>query len=239
MITEIIDAAGDGSGNTLDIPTGIAVDGSGNVYVTGFVTDNAFKITPGGVITEIIDATGDGAGNTLDVPRGITVDGSGNVYVPGQTSDNAFKIAPDPPLLTEEFSYTAAQPLTSNGWTAYSGTGSNPILVTSGSLNYTDYPSSGIGNSTQVIGTGSSSEDVKRTFTSQTSGSVYASFLVNFSSATTAADGDYFFGFFTSTGTTMKGRVYVKKSGSNIAFGISKAGTTPTLTAFSYSLSTT
>ena len=55
-ITEIIDSSGDGS-NSLDAPIGMAVDGSGNVYVSGIVSENAFKITPGGVITEIIDIT--------------------------------------------------------------------------------------------------------------------------------------------------------------------------------------
>ena len=43
IITEIIDATGDG-GNPLDNPEGIAVDGSGNVYVTGYASDNAFKV---------------------------------------------------------------------------------------------------------------------------------------------------------------------------------------------------
>ena len=62
-ITEIIDGTGDGSGNLLIRPFGIAVDGSGNVFVAGSLSDNAFKIAPDGVITEIIDATGDGAGN--------------------------------------------------------------------------------------------------------------------------------------------------------------------------------
>ena len=142
-------------------------------------------------------------------------------------------------LLSEEFSYTTGQTLTANGWTAYSAAGNNPVTVSSGSLSYTNYPSSGIGNSAQVIGTSSSSEDVKKTFTSKTSGSVYVSFLVNFSSATTAADGDYFLGFLTTTGTSMKGRAFVKKSGLNIAFGVSKGSTTPTLTSFSYSLNTT
>ncbi len=44
QITEIIDATGDGAGNPLDAPAGVAVDGSGNVYVTGYFSDNAFKI---------------------------------------------------------------------------------------------------------------------------------------------------------------------------------------------------
>ena len=61
-ITQIIDSTGDGAGNGLHSPTGIAVDAAGNVYVTGFGSRNAFKITPAGVITQIIDTTGDGAG---------------------------------------------------------------------------------------------------------------------------------------------------------------------------------
>jgi len=45
-ITEIIDATGDGTGNTLDETWGVAVDSSGNVYVGGRGSDNAFKIAP-------------------------------------------------------------------------------------------------------------------------------------------------------------------------------------------------
>ena len=95
IITQIIDSTGDGGGNTLSSPGGIAVDGSGNVYVIGRDSDNAFQIDPKGVITEIIDSTGDGAGNTLDNPFGVAVDGSGNVYVTGALSNNAFQIDPN------------------------------------------------------------------------------------------------------------------------------------------------
>ncbi len=93
VITEIIDANGDGLGNTLSEPIGIAVDSAENVYLVGFSTDNAFKITPGGVITQIIDANGDGT-NALDGSYGIAVDLASNVYVTGFFSDNAFKITP-------------------------------------------------------------------------------------------------------------------------------------------------
>ena len=68
------------------------MDGSGNVYVGGGNSQNAFKITPGGVITAIIDSTGDGGGNPLRGPLGLAVDNAGNVYVAGSVSDNAFKI---------------------------------------------------------------------------------------------------------------------------------------------------
>ena len=65
-ITQIIDATGDGHGNTLDEASGVAIDESGNAYVSGFASDNVFRITPEGIITEIIDESGDGRGNTLD-----------------------------------------------------------------------------------------------------------------------------------------------------------------------------
>ena len=111
-ITEIIDTTGDGAGNPLDGALGIALDGSGNVYVACFNSDNAFKITPGGIITEIIDATGDGAGNTLDGAYAIAVDGSNNVYVTGQFSDNAFKITPGG-VITEIIDARATAPIRS------------------------------------------------------------------------------------------------------------------------------
>ena len=88
-ITEIIDSSGAGPGKTFDLPKAIAVDDLGNAYVTGVNSDNAFKITPAGVINEIINA-GDG----LDRPFGVAVDVGGNVYVAGTSSDNAYKITP-------------------------------------------------------------------------------------------------------------------------------------------------
>ncbi len=96
-ITQIIDAAGDGT-HILDGASGIAVEpaveGAGNVYVTGNYSDNVFKLARHGSRTEIIDGTGDGT-HGLDAANSIAMDASGNVYVTGYTSGNAFKITPD------------------------------------------------------------------------------------------------------------------------------------------------
>lgn len=99
QIREIIDSTGDGT-NPLDGIGGVAVDASGNVYVSGLNTDNLFRIaastscsttgTPC-AITEIIDDTGDGS-IVHDRSSGVAVDSAGNVYLVGQFSDNVWRI---------------------------------------------------------------------------------------------------------------------------------------------------
>ena len=118
----------------------------------------------------------------------------------------------------ENFDYPVGDTLTSHGRTAHSGATTNPILVTSPGLTYPGYPSSGIGNAATLTVNG---QDVNQQFTPLTSGAIYASVMVNVTSAQT---GDYFFhlGLANSTSIYM-GRVYVKQAAnSNLAFGLSK-----------------
>ena len=144
-------------------------------------------------------------------------------------------------LLVEDFTYTAGSALTSNGWTAHSAGGTNTIVTSAPSLTMSGYPGSGVGNSVALATSG---EDDNRTFAVQSTGSVYAAFLVNISDASTDPAGGYFFHLGPDpVGTTFRGRVFIKKDASNnIAFGISKALTASTdiaFTPFSYSLNTT
>jgi streptogramin lyase len=93
----IIDESGDGLGQTLAFPLRTIVDPmTGNIFVSGYSSDNVFKITPLGVITEIIDATGDPEELNRDCERAsdLAVDVDGNVFVACQFSNNIFKITP-------------------------------------------------------------------------------------------------------------------------------------------------
>ena len=94
-------------------------------------------------------------------------------------------------LLEENFDYTVATNLTDNGWISFSGEGVSPIVIESSNLSFLGYPSSGIGGSIIVDDNG---EDVYYSLSSsQTSGSIYVSLLINAANATTASGGDYFF----------------------------------------------
>jgi hypothetical protein len=101
--------------------------------------------------------------------------------------------------LEEDFDFSGN--LSANGWSVSSGAGTNPISTTSG-LTYSDYPSSGIGNAALVDADG---EDVYKTFSSQTSGNVYASFLINVNSSGSV----YFLYFSNSSGNTFRGRLFI------------------------------
>ena len=148
-----------------------------------------------------------------------------------------FSLQSQAQLLNENFSYANGALLTANGWAAHSGAGTNPITVYSDSLlTYPGYLSSGIGNRIRLISNG---EDVNKTFTAQTSGTVYASALVNITATSTT--GDYFIHFgATVISTIYQARVFVKKDASNnLAFGISKSSGTANYTPFNYALNTT
>ncbi|MDO8545551.1 MAG: NHL repeat-containing protein [Opitutaceae bacterium] len=91
-------ADGVGGAARFNAPTGVAVDGGGNVYVADAGNSSIRKITAGGSVTTFagfsgIGGSSDGLGTSarFNVPQGIAVDSSGNVYV-ADTNNNTIRM---------------------------------------------------------------------------------------------------------------------------------------------------
>jgi trimeric autotransporter adhesin len=126
--------SGDGGAATaaeLNYPNGVAVDGSGNVYIADTYNHRIRKVSPSGVITTIAGNgtagySGDGAAAiaaALNNPGGVAVDGSGNVYIADAGNNRIRKVAPTGVIST----------IAGNGTADYSGDGG---AATAAQLNY-------------------------------------------------------------------------------------------------------
>ena len=100
-------ADGTGAAASFNVPTGIAVDVAGNVYVGDTGNQLIRKISPAGVVTTLagtvnVTGHGDGIGTsaTFNGPTGVAVDLAGNVYVADSANDAIRRIAPDGTVTT-------------------------------------------------------------------------------------------------------------------------------------------
>ena len=94
-------ADGIGTAAQFDYPHHIAIDTSGNLYVTDHNNHKIRKITPEGVVTTFAgsgalgDDDGTAAAASFNKPTGITLDASGNVYVADGLNHKIRKITPE------------------------------------------------------------------------------------------------------------------------------------------------
>ena len=98
----------DGKANSASfyLPVGLAVDGSGNLYVCDSYNNMIRKITPGGTVSTIAGRSKKGSKDGKDTtasfwhPNSLTIDKRGNVYVADMGNNKIRKITPNGTVTT-------------------------------------------------------------------------------------------------------------------------------------------
>jgi len=93
---------GTGTAASFNYPSGVALDGAGNLYVTETYNYDLRKITAAGAVTTLAGQAGaggsaDGVGSAarFSNPSGVATDASGNVFVADTYNDRICKVTPD------------------------------------------------------------------------------------------------------------------------------------------------
>lgn len=202
------DYSGFTSGTTLTFPANSTTSLSGTINIV----DDIIAEQAESIVLVLRDAT-----------NSATIGADSIVSITIPINDQPVSTAP---VLVENFNYTLNDTLSQivgSGWTPIATVSNvNKMPVVSG-LSYLGSSASGIGNAAFINTTG---QDAGKAFTGTNirTGNVYASFLMNVSSA--QATGDYFFALLDSAlnGTNYRARTFIKSSGTGYRIGISKSG---------------
>src|SRR5712692_5662025 len=157
---------------------GIAVDASGNAFITGTTAASDFPVTPGTAFQSTLPNTSGTAfltelnptgsalvyssyfgGSGSDAGQGIALDASGIAYITGNTTSINFPIVPASAFQTTNKSATGGNAFSSR---------IDPTKTGTGSLVYSTYLGGGIGDSGTAIAVDSSAKVYVTGFTSST-----------------------------------------------------------------------
>jgi sugar lactone lactonase YvrE len=132
-------STGGGAPSSFLNPEGIAVDGSGNVYVADTGNDYVEVFNSSLSTTPIAEFGGFGSGNgKFNNPSALTVDGSGNIYVADASNERI-------QIFTSSFGYSSQFP-TASGSDVFGITlnGGNVFVADSGTNQVFEYNSTGL-----------------------------------------------------------------------------------------------
>jgi len=107
----IVSYSGDGGPATnasINNPTGVAVDGSGSLFIADDLNNRVRKVDVSGIITTVAGNggggySGDGGSPTnasINNPSGVTPDGAGNLLIADYLNQRVRKVVSGPPTLT-------------------------------------------------------------------------------------------------------------------------------------------
>jgi kumamolisin len=133
---------GTGSGAFFNIPSGIAIDGSGNLFVADFENNNIRKVTPTGAVSTPYGSTAggsqgagsvNGSGNNafFKTPNSIVMDGSGDFFIADSGNNLIREINPSGTVSTvgsaSQFTTPNGVAVDSSGNVYVADTGDNTI----------------------------------------------------------------------------------------------------------------
>lgn len=194
----------------------IPYTGGGNATYTITTTGTVGGDNPSTVAAGNITVSGVAEGTTFSA----TITGGTCNFNPTAPSPECDPINPLPH--SEPFNYTVGSGLgASPYWTSINS--GDEIVAAAGNLTYPNFTSSG--NSITFAGAGL---DYFSPFTATTSGTVYASFIINvtdISTMTATTPETYFFGL-SDAARSYRARIFVKKSDTQYQFGLDSASTT-------------
>jgi hypothetical protein len=213
-------------GSDSDYGYAIAVDGSGNAYVTGYtlstdydVTPGAFQTTKGGggdVFVTKLNATGTAlvystyiGGSGSDRGNAIAVDGSGNAYVTGETNSTNYDVTPG-----------AFQTTNGGGWDVFV-TKLNAAGTTLVYSSYIGGSGSDRGNAIAVDGSGNAYVTGE---TYSTDYDVTPGALQTTKSTTNSSETDVFVTKLNATGTALVYSTYIGGSDNDVGYAIAVDG---------------